>query len=180
MVTFDLKSGYHHVDIQQDCWPYLGFSWSGTTEGCRQYFMFRVLPFSLSTACYAFTKLLRPLVKHWRSQGKRAVIYIDDGICAASNTLDATSNSQTIQNDLIKAGFVLNTGKSRLDPHQVGEWLAFIIDLAAGCFLVPDVKIIRLKSSALSLLDLNKVHVRAVASVVGKIMSMSLALGPMA
>ena len=23
---FDLKSGYHHVDIHEDCWPYLGFS----------------------------------------------------------------------------------------------------------------------------------------------------------
>ena len=25
--TFDLKSGYHHVDIHQDSWPYLGLSW---------------------------------------------------------------------------------------------------------------------------------------------------------
>ena len=25
--TFDLKSGYHHVDIHPDFWTYLGFSW---------------------------------------------------------------------------------------------------------------------------------------------------------
>ena len=25
--TFDLKSGYHHVDIHQDHWKYLGFQW---------------------------------------------------------------------------------------------------------------------------------------------------------
>ena len=25
--TFDLKSGYHHIDIHEDSWPYLGFSW---------------------------------------------------------------------------------------------------------------------------------------------------------
>ena len=112
--------------------------------------MFCVLPFGLSTACYAFTKLLRPLVRHWRSQGKRAVIYIDDGICAVSNALDATSNSQAIQSDLMKAGFVLNTSKSRLEPHQVGGWLGFTIDLAAGCFLVPDDKIVRFKTSVLS------------------------------
>ena len=24
--TFDLKSGYRHVDIHEDCWLYLGFS----------------------------------------------------------------------------------------------------------------------------------------------------------
>ena len=82
----------------------VGLTWSGTTGAHRRYFMFRVLPFGLSTACYAFTKLLRPLVRYWRSQGKRAVIYIADGICAASNALDATRNSQAIQNDLIKAG----------------------------------------------------------------------------
>ena len=30
-ITFDLKSGYHQkqlVDINVDCWKYLGFSWS--------------------------------------------------------------------------------------------------------------------------------------------------------
>ena len=26
-ITFDLNSGYHHVDIHVDCWPFLGFSW---------------------------------------------------------------------------------------------------------------------------------------------------------
>ena len=26
--TFDPKSGYHHVDIHEDSWPYLGFSWN--------------------------------------------------------------------------------------------------------------------------------------------------------
>ena len=69
MITFDLKSGYHHVDINQDCWPYLGFSWYGPWQH-RQFFMFQVLPFGLSTACYVFTKLLRPLIKFWRSKGR--------------------------------------------------------------------------------------------------------------
>ena len=58
MNTFDLKSGYHYVDISKDSWPYLGFSWSAPGS-CRHYFMFRVLPFGLSTACYVFTKSLR-------------------------------------------------------------------------------------------------------------------------
>ena len=59
MITFDFKSGYH-VDINVDSWPYLVFSWQ-TSGDYRRYFMFRVLPFGLSTACYVFTKLLRPL-----------------------------------------------------------------------------------------------------------------------
>ena len=78
--------------------------------------MFLVLPFGLSTACYVFTKLLRPLVKRWRSQGRRVVVYIDDGICASVNVQEPRKHSAGIQADLRKAGFVLNTIKSRLDP----------------------------------------------------------------
>ena len=29
MFSFDLKSGYHHVDIAQEHWKYLGFRWGG-------------------------------------------------------------------------------------------------------------------------------------------------------
>lgn len=179
MFTFDLKSGYHHVDINVDSWPYLGFSWQNLGER-RRYFMFRVLPFGLSTACYVFTKLLRPLVKYWRSKGKRIVIYIDDGICASSTLQEAESDSAMVASDLDDAGFVLNVPKSKLSPHQVGDWLGFIVDLLSGCFRVPGEKIDRLKKSIASMLQVSRLPVRAVASIVGQIMSMSLALGPIA
>jgi hypothetical protein len=48
--TFDLKSGYHHVDIHRDSQTYLGFSW-GEGADRRFYNMFRVLPFGLASAC---------------------------------------------------------------------------------------------------------------------------------
>ena len=77
---FDLKAGYHHVDVYAEHQKYLGFAWE--LDGIKQYFVFAVLPFGLATACYVFTKLMRPVVKYWRGQGLRAVIYIDDGIVA--------------------------------------------------------------------------------------------------
>ena len=62
MFTFDLKSGYHHVDIHKQHWKYLGFAW---WEGpVLQYYVLRVLPFNLATTFYLFTKLLQPLVKY--------------------------------------------------------------------------------------------------------------------
>ena len=112
--TFDLKSGYHHVDINEDFQQYLGFSWG---EGsCREFYYFRVLPFGLSTACYVFTKLLRPLVKRWRSMGLRAIVYIDDGICASSSMQEAIVNRDAVVSDIESAGIVLNITKSRLHP----------------------------------------------------------------
>ena len=42
MFTFDLKAGYHHVDIYKQHWDYLGFSWGeGTTQ---QYYIFLCPP----------------------------------------------------------------------------------------------------------------------------------------
>ena len=142
--------------------------------------MFQVLPFCLNTACYVFTKLLRLLVKYWRSTGKRIVIFIDDGICASSTLLEAESDSAMIASDLDDAGFVLNVPKPKLSPHQVGDWLGFIVDLLSGCFRVPGEKIDRLKRSIASMLQASRLPVQAIASIVGRIMSMSLALGPIA
>ena len=122
-------------------------------------------------------KLLMPLVKYWRSKGRRVIVYIDDGICAASTLREAEEHCTAIQADLGKVGFIL---KSKLDPHQVGDWLGFIIDLALGYFHVPEGKIEQLKDSTLGITQSSRVHIRTVAGVVGQIISMSLALGPTA
>ena len=66
--TCHLKSGYHHVDICPEHQNYLGFAWSFSS--IVKYFTFAVLPFGLSRACFCFTKLMRPLVRCWRSMGQ--------------------------------------------------------------------------------------------------------------
>lgn len=50
MFKFDLKSGYHHIDILQEDQTFLGFSW--LVNGVRTLFVFTVLPFGLSSAPY--------------------------------------------------------------------------------------------------------------------------------
>ena len=99
---FDLKAGYHHVDIFELHQKYLGFAWE--VEGVRQYFVFTVLPFGLASACYAFTKLMRPMVKYWRGRGLRAIVYIDDGIAAVKGEGAAKRESELVRKDLLDAG----------------------------------------------------------------------------
>ena len=36
-----------------------------------------------------FSKLMRPLVKVWRSKGLKAVMYLDNGICAVKGKIEA-------------------------------------------------------------------------------------------
>ena len=90
LCTFDLKSGYHHVDIHTQSQLFLGFTWE------QSYYVFTVLPFGLSLACYVFTKLMRPLVKLWRSKGIRCVVDIDDGIIAAAGRERAQQDSDFV------------------------------------------------------------------------------------
>ena len=60
MFSFDLKSGYHHVNIYEPQRQFLGCEWE--QGGVSQYYVFAVLPFGLATACYALTKLRTPSV----------------------------------------------------------------------------------------------------------------------
>ena len=85
LFKFDLKSGYHHIDIHADHHKYLGFRWD--SNGNVNYYVFTDLPFGLSTACYLFTKIMRPLVRHWRGRGLKAIVYLDDGIIAVKGPL---------------------------------------------------------------------------------------------
>jgi len=78
MNKFDLKSGYHHIDICQLHQQFLGFQWALGGPG-SQYFCFTVLPFGLSSAPYLFTEIFRPVVRYWRGLGIHLVLYLDDG-----------------------------------------------------------------------------------------------------
>ena len=140
-------------------------------------YMFTVLPFGLSTACYLFTKLTRPLIRYWCGRGLKAIIYIDDGIVAVKGKDNAMRESQMVRRYLESAGFVVNTEKSQWEPCESLEWLGFKIDLALGEFLVPSRKVEELQALLKSMPDCEVVPARWLASVIGKIKSMSLALG---
>ena len=61
------------MDIAVHHGKYLGFEWE------QQFYVFTVLPFGLVSAPYVFTKLLRPMVRLWRSRGLISLMYLDDG-----------------------------------------------------------------------------------------------------
>ena len=70
------------------------------------------MPFGLSSAPYLFTKLLKPLVKKWRTEGKPIVVFLEDGIGAAPNHIKAKIYSLAVHLDLLKSGFLPNEEKS--------------------------------------------------------------------
>ena len=140
--TFDLESGYYHIDIFGPRHRFLGFSWK--FGSISRYFTFKVLPFGLCSACYFFTKMLRPFVRRWRAMGHFSFVYIDDGISGASDiiSVNAASRIERTESDLINSGFKGNESKSHWEPMQIGEWLGFVINTIRMTFQAPQRKIV--------------------------------------
>ncbi len=177
--VFDFKSCYHHIEVHPEYWKYLGFSWK--FQGGIKYFVFTVLPFGLLTTCYVFTKVMRLLIKRWRGMGLRVIVYIDDGICFADGAHKAGEAAKILQGDLVAAGWVVNREKSCWSPRQRGHWLGFDLDLAAGMISVPEQRQQRLLASIEQCTrPAQTITARKLASIVGQVVSMSLAVGNLA
>lgn len=171
-LKFDLKSGYHHIDISDSFQTYLGFSWND------KFYCYTVLPFGLSSAPFIFTKCLRPIVKFWRKRGIKIVLYLDDGFVFASSKHECLSVSEFIKSSLSEFGLLINIEKSVFYPTQNLEWLGILWDSKSFSISVPKR---RLDDTVASLQQLvkcfPKVTARQLARVVGKIMSMSPVMG---
>ena len=123
---------------------------------------------------------MRPLVKLWREKGIRCVVYIDDSLIIAAGLERASQDSNYVKESLELAGLVVNVEKINWEPRQSGHWLGFELNLALGCISVPAGKVASLKQCLLHAKESQCLSARALASIVGKIISMSLALGSIA
>ena len=137
-----------------------------------------------------FTKVVRPLVKKWRIEGKSIVVFLDDGLGYADSFQKANKHSAEVKVDLINAGFVPNVQKSVWNPVSETEWLGFVINLSDGLLILPKRRIGSIKKGIQDVLKFShrgdqQVHklvwvkVKKLASVTGKIISSYLAVGSM-
>lgn len=172
MGKFDLKSGYHHIDICSLHQTFLGFSWK------ERFYCFTVLPFGLSSAPYIFTKCLRPLVKYWRSCLINIVVYLDDGWFISDTFENCQSDSDFLLDSISRAGFLLNTEKSIFDPIQSLEWLGLIWNSRDFTLSIPDRRVSDLLDVITDLTNcLPNVTARKLAKFTGSVISMSPVLG---
>ncbi|VDH97494.1 Hypothetical predicted protein [Mytilus galloprovincialis] len=162
------------MSVHKDHQTYLGFSWK--FQNTTKYFKFSALPFGLSTAAHVFSKVLRPVVKHWRSQGLRVILYLDDGWGVESNAQSCKVLSNILQLDLKSAGFFVNQEKSVWKPTQKLTWLGFEWDLHNSSLDLPIDKIFRFKKD-IDKLSCNSLSARQLARITGKIISFMPSLG---
>ena len=130
MSSFDLKSGYHHVEIFQPHQTFLGFSWEFQEE--TRFYVFTVLPFGLSVAPCIFTTITRPLVGWWRANGIYIAVFLDDGWSIAGDYNSANFIASRVRSDIHLAGFITNSEKSIWEPTQIITWLGLVWNSTLG------------------------------------------------
>lgn len=174
MFTLDLSSGYHHVDVQEQFWTFMGFEWRG------RFYVFTQLPFGLAPACWAFTKLMREVLRPWRASGVRCTGYLDDSWFGGPDEAAMIARRAEVVEQLGRLGFVVNAAKGS-DVAQRVPYLGMEVDSVAGRMFVPAQKRERLFELLRSLQQGHRrAAVRAVASAKGQLLAMSWALGPAA
>ncbi|EFO94093.1 hypothetical protein CRE_26772 [Caenorhabditis remanei] len=125
--TFDFKSGYHHVKIEENSSEFLAFSLTDPPKA--PFYKYRALPFGLSTAPWLFTKIFRPIVGKWRRDGIKIWLYIDDGLIVAETKEELIRAVSIVRSDLERLGVALADEKCSWEPSSEFTWLGFVGDL---------------------------------------------------
>ena len=131
-----------------------------------------MLTFGFSTAGHVFSKVLRPLVKHWRAQGYRMIVYLDDGWGIESSYDNCKKLSNIVKHDLLSAGFFINFEKSIWEPTKSLTWLGFIWNLVDFTLEIPKEKLVRFKGDIMSISKTSdRLTARELSRITGKIIS---------
>jgi len=172
MCAADLESGYNHLSIAEGDRKYLGFEFEG------EYFEMCTLPFGVSVAPEAFTRLTKMMVRRWRQQGWIVVHYLDDFLFLSESKEGAEAMMRQALMDMAELGFGCNKSKCQLEGTQVLQFLGLIVDLrSAPRFWVPEKRKMKLVGKLEEALASPTPTFAEMASIVGSIISMSPVLG---
>jgi len=121
----DLKSAYHHVPMAPEASRLLAFRWRA------QDYAFRSLPFGVSIAPWAFSRLMKVVAGAMREQGIRVIVYLDDLLFLSRTRALAQRDIARAVELLQRLGFCLKAEKCTLVPTQVIEFLGFSVNSRA-------------------------------------------------
>lgn len=177
-VVFDLHSAYYNVKIFPGHVQYLGASIKINEK--TQYFVFKHLPFGLNSAVFAITKLWKPLTAYLHMQGIRFSIYVDDGRILAENVTQAEQLHQLVYDLVEKSGWHLAVDKSDgpKEASQCKKYLGFYINTQIMTVTYPDDQLVAFCHRLQGLIHSDLVSVKDLASILGKMISLSPSHGP--
>lgn len=172
MVTLDLLDGYHHVEIEEDSRKFLGLRWLG------KWYRWRALPFGGSFSPRVFTKIIRTFLKKWRKAGLFVTAYVDDFLIAGPTLEAVLFAREVVMSDLRDSGFLVHPGKGAWEPSQRVKYLGLTLNTRMGMVEIPEDKKAKYHKLLQLVTNREECTARELASVAGKILSISRAFLP--
>ena len=153
LVKVDLKDAFFSVPIPVEHRKYLSFTVNNNS------YQFAYLPFSLASAPWVFTKILRPVLG--REIGMRMIAYIDDILLMAESE-KAQEHAEGLVYFLQCLGFTINQEKTILEPSQNMEFLGFMVDTKRMELNLPTEKLKKIRAKSCKLMEVEQVTCHAV------------------
>ena len=177
-VSMDLKSFYYHLMIYPPHRTFLGIA-ADLPDGSRRFYQYNVLPFGLAPAAAIMTQLVKPIISYLTSLGIWMSIYLDDSKANASTKALAREHYQITKDVFRRAGFVISAEKSGefSDVSQQKIYLGFIMCSVSMTTKASDKKLSAVMSFVRSHLIHDRVSVKDMAKIAGRIAALRPALG---
>eukprot|EP00882_Tetradesmus_deserticola_P000930 GHRQ01001010.1.p1 GENE.GHRQ01001010.1~~GHRQ01001010.1.p1 ORF type:complete len:881 (+),score=141.58 GHRQ01001010.1:1178-3820(+) len=166
----DCTKGYFHLQLHPMARRFLAVQFDGVT------YVFRALPFGLSSAVKAFTDTMTVAYMPMRRQGMRFSSMIDDRIGLAKSKMACWLDIYIVVRFVCGLGFHLGLAKSVLWPQQQLLYLGLLLRLDTLQCLVPVTKLQKFDQTIQGALTAPALSARQLATVAGQLISLSLAV----
>ena len=152
LILWDIKDAYHHLYIHPNDRPYLNFTVGGHTYEAI------TMPFGLSVAPWAWTKITRPVLSALREAHFKLIGYVDDHGAAAPgrrpvSKRDGAAGFRKVALLYDKLGLSLHPSKGERQGTQQLTLLGYTIDKAGNAVRLPDVRVAKLWGGAAAILS---------------------------
>ena len=159
--SVDITDAYLHVPINKAFQKYFAFKLGDRT------FVFLVMPFGLTTAPWAFSRVIKPIKAFLRHLGIIVCSFLDDFLILALSFQEACLHTKWTENLLEWLGFQINREKSSLLPLQKLEYLGIVLDLQNLTMSLPQDKVEKVLSLCHLGLRRSRMSRRELESLVG-------------
>ena len=169
----DIKHAYFHLPVHPSLKVFLNILVG------QDVYQFQGAPFGMHCIPFLWTKLMQVFVKRWRSKGILCFVYLDDILILGKTAELCRKGIDMVLKDLLEANFLINFGKSVLEPTQHLEVLGLTLDLENGFLGVPPTKKKSYRRSIGKVLTRTTMSPRHMATILGRVRSLLPALPAM-
>lgn len=170
--VIDLEAAYHHFEVKETHRCFMAFRWRGV------WYRWAVLPFGWKRSPWHFTKLMRVMLRRWRTRGILVTAWLDDFVVMGRTAEECQKSLDWVLSEMRQLGLRPDPTKGCWQPAQRFRALGLVIDTAQRLVEAPEEKISGIVQLLAHLRAQPVWAVRQLAQLTGKVNSIARAFQP--